>query len=575
VLGIYQDITEQKRTENALLRSQTYLNRAQAVAKIGSWYFDLTRGELEWSEETYHMFGLSRDEPLTLQSFLDRVHPKDREAVSAAWESSLQGLPYHIEHRIVVDGDTRWVEERAELEYDENGNCQVAIGTVQDITERKRSEERINFLANYDALTGLPNRVQLDDHLRYALSLAKRSNGSLALMFLDLDHFKDINDTLGHSVGDSVLVELARRLLEALRQEDTVSRLGGDEFILMLPGTDALGASQVAQKLLQAIAETFPIEPYRLNLTASIGIALYPDDGRDLETLFKNADTAMYRAKREGRHGYRFFTQEMQARAVRNLHIINGLRTALENRELHLYFQPQLSLADASVLCVEALLRWEHPELGPISPSEFIPVAEESGQILAIGEWVLRQAARQAKAWQAGGLPPMTLSVNLSFAQLRHGDLAELVMRVLDEEGLPPQCLELELTEGVAMGNPQTSVAVMDRLNELGVRLSIDDFGTGYSSLSYLKKFKIYKLKIDQSFVRDIDTDPEDRAIVGTIIHMAKRLGLQTVAEGVETAEQLKFLQDQGCDGIQGYYYSNPLAADQLEAFIRDRPGNR
>ncbi len=446
------------------------------------------------------------------------------------------------------------------------------LGIYEDITEQKRSEERIHYLANFDPLTGLPNRTQLNDHLKYALSLAKRSNGHLALMFLDLDHFKDINDTLGHSIGDALLIELARRLRLRLREEDTATRLGGDEFILLLPGIDAIGAGHIAQKLLDAIAESYRIEHYDLILTASIGIALYPGDGVDLETLSKSADAAMYRAKLEGRQCYRFFTQEMQLRSERNLQLVNALHRALELKQLHVYYQPQVAMHDRRIIGAEALLRWRHPEFGMVSPAEFIPIAEYCGLILPIGEWVLRSAVRQAKAWIDDGHAPLIMAVNLSAVQFRHSDLPELVTRILDEEGLPPEYLELELTEGLAMHNPQDVIAVMNNLHERGVRMSIDDFGTGYSSLSYLKKFKVYKLKIDQSFVRDISTDTEDKAIVSAIINLAKGLGLQTIAEGVETTEQQAFLREQGCDEMQGYLFSKPVPLEQFELLLKRGP---
>lgn len=443
------------------------------------------------------------------------------------------------------------------------------LGIKEDVTERKRAEERIQFLANFDALTGLPNRGQLADHLKYALSLAKRSNGYLAIMFIDLDRFKDINDTLGHSIGDAFLVEVAKRLKTALREEDTASRLGGDEFILMLPGCDAEGAAHVVQKILHVISEPYKIEQYDLVVTASIGIALYPYDGVDLETLSKSADTAMYRAKQDGRDGYRFFTAEMQARATRNLQLVNALRHALEREQFQVHYQPQVSIKDGGIIGAEALLRWQHPELGMVSPAEFIPVAEDSGLILTIGEWVLRTAVQQLKRWMDSGHPPMVIAVNLSAVQFRHPSLPDLVTRILNAEKLSPQYLELELTEGVAMHDPQGAIEVMNKLHERGIRMSIDDFGTGYSSLNYLKKFKVYKLKIDQSFVRDIGTDLEDKAIVAAIISMAKSLGLKTIAEGVETEEQLVFLREQGCDEVQGYYYSRPLAADQfVQSFL-------
>ncbi len=514
------------------------------------------------------------------ESVLQDVVGKDD--YQLAWKE--QAESYRADDRLVMDSNTPklafeerqtrpdgtniWLRtSKVPLQNEANETIGV-LGIYEDITEQKGIEERIHYLANFDPLTGLPNRTQLNDHLKYALSLAKRSNGHLALMFLDLDHFKDINDSLGHSIGDALLIELAKRLRLVLRTEDTVTRLGGDEFILLLPGVDAIGAAHVAQKLLDAIAESYWIELYDLALTASIGIALYPADGVDLETLSKSADAAMYRAKQEGRQCYRFFTQEMQERSARNLQLVNALHHALERNQLRVYYQPQVAMRDGRIIGAEALLRWQHPELGMVSPAEFIPVAEGSGLILPIGEWVLRCAVRQAKAWIADGFGPLIMAVNLSAVQFRHPDLPELVTRILDEEGLPPEYLELELTEGVAMHNPQGVIAVMNNLHERGVRMSIDDFGTGYSSLSYLKKFKVYKLKIDQSFVRDISTDPEDKAIVSSIISLAKGLGLQTIAEGVETAGQLAFLREQGCDEMQGYLFSKPVPVEQFEALL-------
>ncbi len=481
------------------------------------------------------------------------------------------GVPklFYEEIQTTSAGKTIWLRtSKVPLQNEADGTIGI-LGVYEDITEQKLTEERIHYLANFDPLTGLPNRTQLNDHLKYALSLAKRSNGHLALIFLDLDHFKDINDTLGHSIGDAVLIELAKRLSLLLREEDTVTRLGGDEFILLLPGVDAHGATQVAQKLLDVIAEPYRIEQYTLTLTASIGIALYPEDGDDLEVLSKSADAAMYRAKQEGRQGYRFFTPEMQARLARNLQLVNALHQALEYGQLHVHFQPQVAIQDGRIIGAEALLRWQHPELGMVSPAEFIPIAEDCGLILPIGEWVLRSAVKQAKAWLENSFDPLIMAVNLSVVQFRHPDLPELVTRILDKEGLPPEYLELELTEGVAMHNPQEAIAVINNLHERGIRMSIDDFGTGYSSLSYLKKFKVYKLKIDQSFVRDISTDPEDRAIVSAIINLAKSLGLQTIAEGVETSGQLAFLREQGCDEIQGYLFSKPVPVERFEALLK------
>lgn len=452
---------------------------------------------------------------------------------------------------------------------DAGGALTHYIGIFSDISRHKAAQEQIQRLAHFDSLTGLPNRSLLKDRVSHALSSAQRSREPLALMFFDLDHFKNVNDSLGHRIGDELLIALAQRMTLVVREQDTVSRLGGDEFILVLPGTDADGAAHVAEKLLESALQPYHIEQYELTITPSIGIAMYPGDGDDFDTLSKRADAAMYRAKQSGRNNYRFFTAEMQARSAHTLQLENALRRALERGQLLLHYQPQVRLEDGRIIGAEALLRWQHPEFGMVSPAEFIPIAEDSGQILKIGEWVLRQAARQCKGWIDSGLAPMTIAVNLSAVQFHHPRLPELVMQILDEVQLPPQYLELELTEGVAMDNPLAAIAVMDKLHERGIRMSIDDFGTGYSSLSYLKRFKIYKLKIDQSFVHDITEDPEDKAIVGAIISMAGSLGMQTIAEGVETEGQLAFLREQGCDEVQGYYFSRPLPAEQFEALLR------
>ncbi len=452
---------------------------------------------------------------------------------------------------------------------DAQGEVTHYIGISSDITQHKASQARIQRLAHFDPLTGLPNRALLSDRISHELSAAQRHHTQLVVMFVDLDHFKNVNDTLGHRIGDALLIAVAARLESAVRDVDTVSRQGGDEFVLLLPDTDADGAAHVAGKLLELGAQPYQVESFELTVTLSIGIALYPVDGGDFEALSQCADAAMYRAKHDGRNTYRFFTAEMQARSARNLHMENALRRALERKQLLLHYQPQISLRDGRIIGVEALLRWQHPELGMVPPADFIPLAEESGQILPIGEWALRSAVRQMKAWMDAGLAPMVMAVNLSAVQFRHPHLPERVTQILDEEQLAPQYLELELTEGVAMEDAPAAIAVMDRLHARGIRMSIDDFGTGYSSLSYLKRFKVYKLKIDQSFVRDIKQDPEDRAIVVAIISLANSLGLQTIAEGVETEGQLAFLREQGCNEVQGFYFSKPLPAEQFEAFVR------
>lgn len=439
----------------------------------------------------------------------------------------------------------------------------------REINERKADQDRIYWLAHYDALTGLPNRTLLAERAQQAIRVAQESGTPLAVIFLDLDHFKHVNDSLGHRVGDALLVEIAKRLRAVVRDKDTVSRLGGDEFILLLPGANAHGAARVAGKLQDASRQHYQIAHHELSMAPSMGIALFPQDGADFDTLTQSADVAMYRAKLDGRNTFKFFTPEMQAQSVRALQLENALRRALERGQLHLHYQPQMSLATGAVHSVEALLRWQHPQLGDVSPAEFIPIAEDSGQILQIGEWVLRTALSQLKIWRATAFPGLTMAVNLSAIQFRQPQLPELVSRMLSEFQLPPDCLELELTEGVAVDDPHAAVSTMDQLHARGVRMSMDDFGTGYSSLSQLKRFQIFKLKIDQSFVRDLGNDTNDRAIVSAIIRMAQALGMRTTAEGVETAGQLSFLREQGCDEAQGYHFSKPLSAPELEAFMR------
>ncbi len=452
---------------------------------------------------------------------------------------------------------------------DAHGTLSHYVAIFSDISQRKRDEESIRQLADYDVLTGLPNRRLFNERIAHAVSRAQRSGESLALMFIDLDRFKNINDSLGHHIGDELLVQVAKRLRSAIRDEDTVSRLGGDEFVLLFPGTDADGAGHVAEKLLELTAAPYALGTHELAITFSIGIAVHPSDGATAELLSMSADTAMYRAKQTGRNTYRFFTAEMQERSSRALLLENALRRALEHEQLQLHFQPQVALSDGRLVGAEALLRWHHPTLGQVSPAEFIPIAEDSGLIVHIGEWVLRAAVAQMRAWLDAGLPLGVVAVNLSAVQFHHANLPELVSRILTEHNLAPQHLELELTEGVAMNDPLGAIAVMDKLHQRGIRLSIDDFGTGYSSLSYLKRFQVYKLKIDQSFVRDISSDPDDKAIVSAIVSMARSLGFQTIAEGVETPAQLAFLRDQGCDEMQGYLFSRPLDAQAFSQFVR------
>lgn len=475
---------------------------------------------------------------------------------------------FYEEPMVTVSGDELTIRTSKVPLRDAHQNIIGILGAYVDITEQKRIEAQVQHLANFDPLTGLPNRSKLEDHLNYALKLAKRSTESLSLMFMDLDHFKDVNDTLGHSVGDTLLIEVAHRLRALLRDEDSIIRLGGDEFIFILPGTDPSGASNVAQKILDSIALPVVTEKQDLHVTCSLGIAVYPKDGTDLETLSKNADSAMYKAKRSGRHTYCFFTEELQSIALRSMQISTALRTSLSLNQLYVVLQPQVSI-DRQIIGAEALIRWKNPILGQVSPMEFIPAAEDSGYIVTIGEWVLRKALRYALEIQKV-MPNFVIAVNLSAAQFKSSNLHRRILRILEEESYNPELLELELTEGVAMKNPIEAISTMDALQQLGVKLSIDDFGTGYSSLSYLRKFKLHKLKIDKSFIDGCCEDEEDRAIVIAVIGLAKSLGLKIIAEGVETEEQFDFLRSQRCDEVQGYLVGKPVEFNSFITQLED-----
>lgn len=444
----------------------------------------------------------------------------------------------------------------------------LAIDT--DITERKAAEKRIEFLAYRDVLTGLPNRMLLQDRFEQAKGHADRSHTRMALLFLDLDNFKTINDSLGHAVGDALLKEIATRLGECVRETDTISRQGGDEFLIILPdlrGTEVI--TPVLIKIREKLQLPIHHEGHELSTAASIGVALYPDDGRDFDTLLKKADTAMYRAKEAGRNQYRFFDEQMNREAVEHLRTKSGLRRALARDEFELHYQPQFELATGRVVGAEALLRWRDPERGLVGPDHFIPVAEETGLIVAIGEWVMLEACRQAAAWRQAGLPPLGVAVNLSAVQFRRGDVEQAVVRALQTTGFEAQNLELELTESILIRD--TSLASVRRLKQLGVRLAVDDFGTGYSSLSYLKRFDIDKLKIDKSFIHDLARDPDDAAIVRAIIQMATSLNLRILAEGVEDAATLAQLGQFGCDEAQGYFFARPMPAAEFATFVRKR----
>lgn len=444
------------------------------------------------------------------------------------------------------------------------------IGVFSDITQHKEDEKQIRHLAHYDALTDLPNRTLLDDRITQSISFSLRHKHSFAVMFLDLDHFKNVNDSLGHNTGDLMLIEVANRLLTIVREEDTVSRLGGDEYVLLLQETNSTGAAAVAQKINQSISAPLILEGSELTISPSIGIAIYPTDGHTPSKLLQAADSAMYQAKDSGRNRFQFFTKELFESANRRLEVGNALRGAINRDELELYYQPQFNINSGALIGCEALLRWKHPQLGQVSPEEFIPIAEDNGQILSIDQWVLFQATKQIAAWQKQGILDFTIAVNISANQFHHQDLLAMVREAIDEHSISAENLELELTEGLMMDDVEGAIVIIDKLHEEGIKLSIDDFGTGYSSLSYLKRFQVDKLKIDQSFVRDITTDPDDASIVDTIVALADKMGLKTIAEGVETKGQQDFLIQIGCNEVQGYLHSKPLPVAEFEALITE-----
>ena len=453
-------------------------------------------------------------------------------------------------------------------------NADSIMNVAHDITERRAHEKAIEYQANHDLLTGLPNRSLFLDRLAHAIRRAERHGSRLAVMFVDLDKFKAVNDTLGHSFGDELLRIVAAQLKLCVRESDTVARLGGDEFVLLLD--DPIGSAMpgaIAERIGTQLGVPVMLAGQEHVVTGSIGISTYPEDGGDAEVLLRQADIAMYRAKESGRNGFQFFTEEMQRRLDARVALEQGLHRALQRNEFVLHYQPQVDLASGRVIGIEALLRWQSPELGLVPPMQFIPVAEESNLIAAIGQWVLEEACATLRHWQDSGVPLVPMAINVAASQFANKDLDKLVSSTLDRHAVEPRFLSLELTEGLSMEDPESSIDLMNRLKAIGITLSIDDFGTGYSNLSYLKRFPVDKLKIDQSFTRGLTIVPEDGAIVTAVIQLAHSLGLRAVAEGVETVEQLRMLAAEGCDEIQGYYFSRPVPEEQMIEMLQSGIG--
>lgn len=504
------------------------------------------------------------DHDILPKEIADTVRANDLKVLEAK-------VPLEFEETFALDdGLHTYISMKFPL-CDAQGMPYAVGGISTDITARKEVEEELRHLAHHDALTGLANQTLLKDHLDQALAFAHRHGQRAAVLFLDLDRFKFINDTLGHEAGDRLLQDVAHRLRGCVRISDTVARMGGDEFVLVL--TDIVHAEDTAvvvQKIFNALLPEFVLDGHKVFVTPSIGISFYPDDAEDAQTLLKYADLAMYRAKEQGRNNYHFYTPEMTARIQERLVLEHDLRRALAQGELFLHYQPKVNLDSGQIVGMEALLRWQHPERGLIFPAQFVSLAEETGLIVPIGALALQTACRQTRLWQEAGLTNLTMAVNFSARQFKHVGLVDTVAQILEETALTPACLKLEITESLLMQDTENSIAALQALKEMGIRMVIDDFGTGYSSLSYLKRFSIDCLKIDQSFVQDVPTDPNDAAITKAIIAMAHSLGIKVVAEGVETQEQLEFLRIHGCDEIQGYYFSHPMSAEAAAVFLQE-----
>ena len=570
-IGVALDITERKSAEEGLRESEERY-RLLFERNLAGVFRSTPEGRiLDCNDACFRIFGCdSRREFLSRDAASFYFDPADREEVIARvrTEGSLTNFEIRFRRR---DGQPIWALENLNLVAGTNGVSaeEVLVGTIVDITDRKRAEERIVHQAYHDALTELPNRRLFANRLSLAIASAHRLRQTLAVLCLDIDQFKLINDTLGHSAGDRLLLVIAERLAARVREGDTVARLGGDEFGILLPDvSSAEEAARIGQTALDQVAQPIGVDERQLFVTASLGIALYPGDGEDAETLLKNADNALYRAKELGRGSTQLCTAELNRRAEERLATENGLRLACQRDELTLLYQPTCAASDRRILGCEALLRWRRPGRGLVSPEEFVQAAEESGLILALGEWTLKKACADLRVWQEGGFPFLRMAVNLSMRQLQQSSLAAAVARTLEETGLEANSLEVEITESAAMEDPELTLSVLNDLRRLGVSIALDDFGTGHASLSYLKRLPIQKLKIDRSFVSEL-TRPDDAAIVRAIIAMAHSLRLTVIAEGVEREEQLSFLHENGCDEVQGYFLSEPLSATAFEGLLR------
>lgn len=592
-----QYILRSQKTADELRSSQARLDNAQRIARLGHWEWDIATNHTTWSREVTRMFGFDKS---TLsgswESLLAKVDADDRANVRMQAELAVEsGTSFSLEFTVsgLREDDHRSVRIEAEPGLDNNNVCIRMQGTVQDITESATAQKEIHELAYYDLVTGLPNRAQLRETLTHTLRMAERSDSEFALLFLDLDHFKQVNDTLGHDAGDDLLQQVSKRLSNVLRDsdvlgkpdsyggdadesesKDSVARIGGDEFVVLLGDIHrAEDAARVATRIGESISSPYTISGVEVAVTTTIGISVYPADGRDAETLMKHADVAMYYAKENGRNGYQFYSRSIHDKALTRFSMERELKLAIEEEQLQLHYQPKLDMVSGEVVGVEALVRWNHPEKGSISPADFIPLAEETGLIVALGKWVLEESARQIQDWINRGVGTYSIAVNCSPVQFSRGSMISDIADTIRKSGVEPSLLEVELTEKLFLHDIENGIQLLSNIKQLGVQIAIDDFGTGFSSLSYLKRLPVDKLKIDQSFVENLDTDKGDAAIVSAIVALGHNLGLSLIAEGVENERQIKILRQYKCNEAQGFYFCHPLSSVEFEQWLVERTG--
>ena len=559
-----------------LRRRRDRICLAVEISGLGDYEWNISENLWDFSEESRRIFGFEETEGQPLISLSQVVHPEERTDVEEALFRALRGEQvFDVEHRILrPSGEIRQVYHRAKIFWDQAGEPLRLAGTVQDVTDRHRlepglrqDEAQLNYLAFHDPLTGLPNRLLFQDRFQHAVAKARRSGGQLAVLFIDLDEFKRINDSLGHDIGDQLLQKVAERIRSDVREEDTLARFGGDEFLLLFENLIQIGTVRiVANKILSSLEKPFEIGGFQLYVAASIGISLYPGNGESMEELLRCADIAMYGSKKIGRNTLQFYTPDLNIRAQEAQQLENALRPALARKELEIYYLPQFDLVSGRIIGTEALLRWHHPERGLLPAAEFLPLAEGTGLIFAISDWILQTICRQSKVWQQSGFPPLTMAVNIAPRMFQQRELPQMVERALRQSGLAPCFLELEVTERMIMANVEAASQTLEKLSRLGVTLAIDDFGTGYSSMCGLQGMPIKKLKIDRAFVNDLNRNPNNAAIAASVIALAQSMNFGVIAEGVETEEQLRFLKTKGCLQGQGFLFSLPLP----EARFRD-----